>query len=274
MTVLGVSSAVAFGHVGLDAARLPLAWSGLDLAGAPTVLFSNHPGHGRFRGRALRPAEVEELAQGALDATPPGTLRAVMTGYLGDPDTAAVAAAAIDRARAEHPGVLVLVDPVMGDAGRVFVRDGVPEAIRAHLLPRADWITPNRFELALLAGRAAATRAEAAVDAAALAPGALVTSWDGDDVAPDAIETLAVVRGGAAARIAAPRLPRRFDGAGDCLAALFVAELLAGGAPEAAAARAVGRLQPILAATLAAGGRDLALTGPEWPAVPLAASPV
>ena len=58
----------------------------------------------------------------------------------------------IDTARADA-GVRVLVDPVMGDAGKgLYVRPEVAEVIRNELAPRADILTPNRWELGFLTG--------------------------------------------------------------------------------------------------------------------------
>ena len=51
---------------------------------------------------------------------------------------------------------------MIGDSGRgVFVRRGVPECIRERLVPAADIVTPNQFELDYLTGHKTVTRADA-----------------------------------------------------------------------------------------------------------------
>jgi Phosphomethylpyrimidine kinase len=57
---------------------------------------------------------------------------------------------------------------VIGDTGRgIFVRQGVPEFIKARMLPIADIVTPNQFELEYLADRTTSTMEDlvAAIDA-------------------------------------------------------------------------------------------------------------
>ena len=83
------------------------------------------------------------------------SLDAVLTGYFVTPDAVAAAAQAIRRIKEANPRVLVLVDPVLGDAGRLYVAQATAEAIRDVLIPIANIATPNLFELAWLVGAAA-----------------------------------------------------------------------------------------------------------------------
>jgi pyridoxine kinase len=237
--VLAIQSTVAFGHVGNAAATLPLQSLGHEVWAVDTVRFSNHPGHGRFRGRIVAPAEVAELLAGLADLGLYARTDAVLSGYLGDPGTGAVIAGAVALVKRANPAARYLCDPVMGDAGRLFVKPEVPAVLRDRLVPLADIVTPNVFELDLLTGA-----------------GLTETGLDGADVPADAIDTLAITPD-AAWCVRTPRLDRRFDGAGDCFAALLLGNLLLGEAPQRAVARAVSSLQPILEAT--GDARDLAL---------------
>ncbi len=72
----------------------------------------------------------------------------------------------------------------------------------------------------------------------------------------DAIDTL-IVTATRAWQVRAPRLARRFDGAGDCFVGLLLGRLLNGDPAPRATARAVSSLQAILEAT--GDARDLAL---------------
>ena len=67
---------------------------------------------------------------------------------------------AVTRVKAANPSALYCCDPVMGDVGRgFFVRPGIPEFLRDEVVPRADIITPNQFELEFLVGRSLVHRA-------------------------------------------------------------------------------------------------------------------
>ncbi len=63
-TILTIQSDVVFGHVGNAAARFALQRMGLDVLALPTVLFSNHPGHGGFRGRVTPVEDLRALLDG------------------------------------------------------------------------------------------------------------------------------------------------------------------------------------------------------------------
>ena len=43
-----------------------------------------------------------------------------------------------------------MLDPVLGDNGRIYVDKGLVGAMRDQLLPLASFVTPNQFELQLL----------------------------------------------------------------------------------------------------------------------------
>jgi pyridoxine kinase len=260
MNVLSIQSTVAFGHVGNAAAMLPLQCLGHEVWPIDTVRFSNHPGHGRFRGRIAPPEETAELIQGLEELGLLPQVDAVLSGYLGDPRTAELVARTVEAVKRANPAALYLCDPVMGDSGRLFVDPAIPELMRDRLVPLADIVTPNGFELGLLTGAAPTNHDEACRAARALVgrgPSLVVlTGFTGADTPNDAIDTLAVMRD-RAWLVRAPRLDRRFDGAGDCLVALLLGRLLNGDPPPRATARAVSSLQPILEAT--GDARDLAL---------------
>ena len=58
----------------------------------------------------------------------------------------------VDRVRGLNPAAIYCCDPVMGDVGRgMFVLPGLPQLIRDRVVPVADVVTPNAFELAYLA---------------------------------------------------------------------------------------------------------------------------
>ena len=158
MRLLSISSQVVAGHVGNAALAHPLACQGATLLAVPTVLFSNHPGYGRFAGRALPGEEVAALLAGLEAGGFLAGLDGLLTGYLGRPETALAAAEAAARLRAG--GCRYLLDPVLGDAGRLYVAEGIEAVVRDRLLPLAEAVTPNPFELERLTGQATGEAAQ------------------------------------------------------------------------------------------------------------------
>ena len=153
MKILSIQSSVAYGHVGNSAAVFPLQRLGHEVWPVLTVHFSNHTGYGAWRGPLLDPADVREVIAGIDDRGVLGECDAVLSGYQGDPAVGAVILDAVARVKAANPDAVYCCDPVMGDVGRgMFVRPGIPEFMRDTVVPQADILTPNHFELDFLAG--------------------------------------------------------------------------------------------------------------------------
>lgn len=272
MPVLSIQSSVVQGHVGNSAAVLPLQALGQEVWALNTVVLSNHPGRGAFGGRGVSPDDVAALVAGLGARDLFGQCDAVLSGYLGDPGMGSVVAGAVASVRARHASSLYLCDPVMGDADLahgegLYVRPELPDVFRDTLVPLADIVTPNRFELGVLTGQVLselrATRdAVAALREQMAARGpriVCVTSYDGADVPDDSIDTLLFCDEGTF-RIRQPRLNRRFDGAGDVFAALFLGYYLRTLNPLTALERATATMVPLLALTEERALLDLALT--------------
>jgi pyridoxine kinase len=152
MNILSIQSHVVYGHVGHQASTFPLQRLGHEVWSLPTVLYSNHLAKASFAGRKLEPQVLEELIGGLRKLDLLGRLDAVLTGYLGDAPTVPVAIGAWEAARATKPDVLFACDPVMGDDGALYVSKALAEAILLELVPRADILFPNIFELQHLSG--------------------------------------------------------------------------------------------------------------------------
>ncbi len=270
MKILSIQSSVAYGYVGNSAAVFPLQRLGHEVWPVLTVHFSNHTGYGEWRGPLLAPSDVADVIAGVADRGVLGEADAVLSGYQGDPAVGAVILDAVDRVKAANPAAVYCCDPVMGDVGRgMFVRPGIPEFMRDHVVPRADIITPNLFELAYLSGRSLSGRTTrtldevlAAVDAVrATGPrDVLVTSVLADD--DGSLDVVAVSDAGAWA-VTTPLLPISPNGGGDVTAALYLAHLHTTGSPAEALARTTSSVFAVLEATLAAGTRELQLVAAQ-----------
>src|SRR5438874_78812 len=135
--VLAISSHVVRGAVGLAATVPALQHIGHEVWALPTVLVASRPGLGRLVKRDVPSPELSDvLAALEADGCWP-SLDAVLTGYFPSPQCVVAAAVAIGRIKAARPGIAVLVDPVVGDAGRLYVSSATAEAIRDALLPLA-----------------------------------------------------------------------------------------------------------------------------------------
>jgi pyridoxine kinase len=265
--ILSIQSSVAYGHVGNSAAVFPLQRLGHEVWPVLTVHFSNHTGYGAWRGPLLAPTDVADVINGIEDRGVLGEADAVLSGYQGDPAVGAVILDAVARVKELNPNAVYCCDPVMGDVGRgMFVRPGIPEFMRDTVVPQADIVTPNHFELDFLADRTTTTLDEvlAAVDVVRdRGPrDVLVTSVLHDGLPENSLDVVAVSDEGAWA-VTTPLLPITPNGGGDVTAALYLAHLLETGSAPEALGRTVASVFAVLEATIAAGTRELALVAAQ-----------
>ncbi|MDZ7711625.1 MAG: pyridoxal kinase PdxY [Rhodovibrio sp.] len=262
MPVLCLNSHVAYGYVGNDAAGFCLRRLGVEAWQIDTVALSNHPGYGACTGRVVPAADLLALVDGVTARGVLAGTDALLSGYLGAGDQAAVVARAANSLRAANPRALVIADPVMGDTDPgLYVRREVADALAQEVVPLADVVTPNAFELGWLTRRPVENRDDALAAARALCatgPGlVIVTSI------PEGAESLGLlaVTGTRAWALSVPRLafPVAPNGAGDAIAGLIAAHLTRGAAPDQALAAAGNAIHRVLEATRDAGRRELAL---------------
>ena len=266
MRILSIQSSVAYGHVGNSAAVFPLQRLGHEVWPVLTVHFSNHTGYGAWRGPLLAPDDVHEVVVGIEERGVLPTCDAVLSGYLGSPAVTDVVIDAVRRVKAANPAATYTCDPVMGNAtSGCFVNPEIPPIIRESVVPVADILTPNQFELGFMTGHdglggpsAIDDVLAAADEVRAIGPSlVLVTSVDRLDAPADTIEMLAV-SGEGAWIVQTPRLPMKANGSGDITAALFTAHLKTG-SPADALARTASSVFAVLKETLDSGERELRL---------------
>jgi pyridoxine kinase len=265
--VLSIQSSVASGHVGNSAAVLPLQRLGFDVIAVPTVLLAHHPGQGRgWRGHKLLPAQIAELLSGLAERGALARCAAVLSGYLGQPEVADLVLRALAVVRVARPGALYLCDPVIGDDHTgVFVAPGIAEAIQGRLLPAADIVTPNRFELAHLSGRPVRDLAGALAASEVLrrmGPRLVVATGLELPDAPDTIGLLADAAD-ASSLVTTPRVPGLVHGTGDLFSALFLGQHLRTGTPERALELASAATFTVIERTHAAGADELQLVATQ-----------
>lgn len=260
--ILSIQSSVAYGHVGNSAAVFPLQRLGHEVWPVLTVHFSNHTGYGAWRGPLIPPSDVADVIEGVAERGVLPSIDAVLSGYQGAETMGAVILDAVAKVKAANPAAVYCCDPVMGDVDRgMFVRPGIPEFMRDEVLPHADILTPNHFELDFLAGGATTSvpsLLEAVDEVRARGPrDVLVTSVLTGDI-EDSLDVVAVSDEGAWA-VTTPRLPIAPNGCGDVTAALYLAHLRTTGAAPLALARTTASIFAVLEATIAAGTREIQL---------------
>jgi len=263
MRVLSIQSAVAYGHVGNSAAVFPLQRIGVEVLPVYTVNFSNHTGYGAWKGPLIPPADVAAVISGVEDRGVFPSIDVVLSGYQGSAGIADVIIDTVTRVKAANPSAIYSCDPVMGNAkSGCFVAPEIPVLLRERVVPVADIITPNQFELGFLTDTSPDTIEStlASVEAArAMGPRTvLVTSVERPDREPDTIEMLVVDDAGAWI-VQTPLLPMKANGSGDVTAALFTAHYRETGEAAVALARTASSVFALLSRTHASGERELQL---------------
>ena len=261
MKLLSIQSSVAYGHVGNSAAVFPLQRLGHEVWAVNTVHFSNHTGYGAWRGPLLPASDVRDVVIGVEERGAFPDVDAVLSGYQGGEDIGEVIIDAVARVKAANPAATYTCDPVMGNArSGCFVNPAIPVLLREKVVPVADIITPNQFELGFLTDTEPRTLEQilASADAARdMGPGTvLVTSVERADRPADTIEMM-VVNGDGAWLVRTPHLPMKANGSGDITSALFTAHLHTTGDPALALARTASSVFGVLRTTLESGEREL-----------------
>lgn len=245
--LLMISSYVAHDPVGLTAASPPLLQAGIEVVGLPTVVLSNHPIRQHIAGITLDPRLLGDMVRALDDNGWLASFDAIFSGYLPSVQHVETVAAAVTRLRALKPDALYICDPIFGDdPGGLYIDERSAHGIRDLLLPQADVLTPNRFELSWLSG----------VDVQSPSTAIEAISRLGRPIAagtsvPDGPATLATVMT-ANGRTFLGRVEKWTGvphGTGDVFAGCLTAKLMLGETPEKALAYAVAGVRSTLEAS-------------------------
>ncbi len=258
--IVVISSHVSHGCVGNRAMAFALERLGFRVWQVPTIILPRHPGHGPVEPIALPDAAFADH-MAALSGLPEVTeISAVLSGYLATPAQADAVAGFLGAVKAANPDAVYLCDPVIGDAGTLYVDEATAAAIRDILLPLAGIVTPNGFEAAWLAGQ----------------------EHDPDDPSPDVLEIAArlgarltvvtshpaLMRGQIANALIEKnavtlaehrRIESSAKGTGDLFAAMFLGRLMQGRSARAALQMASATVVDVVGATARSGNGNLDL---------------
>jgi pyridoxine kinase len=224
--VLSISSQVVYGHVGNSAVAFVMQRMGHDVLAVPTIILSNRPGYEAIAGERADPEKLNAMLEAVLENGWLADVDAVLTGYVPTAEHAEFCRSWIARLKTSNPNAIYLCDPIIGDEpGGIYIDKAAANAVRDLLLPLADIVTPNAFELHWLSGRAIPDAASAVAAARALArPAVVVTS------APAGSGMIAniLVEGRKTAATASPRRTVQARGTGDFFGGVFLAHRLRG----------------------------------------------
>jgi len=255
--VIVISSHVVRGTVGNRAAVFALETLGHPVWALPTVILPWHPGHGKSTRVVLSPEDFDAMIFDLIHAPWRGEIKAVLTGYLGSAAQVRSVARLVESLRGDNPDLLYMCDPVCGDEKGLYIAEETAVAIRDSLIPLASIATPNRFELAWIAGAPLETNGQIMEAALALGPSRmLVTS---------AMPLMAGSTGnlylsGRNALLAEHRLvPNPPNGTGDLLAAIFLSRLMEDLTEERRLMTATASVFEIVARTAKRGADELTL---------------
>lgn len=239
-TVLCIHDLPGFGRAGLSVIVPVLSALGVQAVAVPTAVLSTHTGGlgtpARLASPGYGPAALEHYKRLGLQ------FDCIYSGYLAD----AAQARLVEQSIELWPDALSVVDPVMGDNGRMY-RGLTPEMVSAMytLCTRAGLILPNTTEAALLLGDPMpGVTGEPALPAAQaqarrltrICPRVLITGVP----AGRGIACVGADRADGESTVRTPRLPKSFHGTGDIFGAVLVGRLLQGNVlPAAAQAAAV-----------------------------------
>lgn len=226
----------------------------------PTILLPWHPGHGKGTRIVAPTAEFAAIAADLAASPKLGKLGGVMSGYLGDPDQAASVAELVKAVKAANADAPYLCDPVLGDhtgstGGGLYVPKATAEAIRDELVPLADILTPNCFELGWLTQREVESELQALSAARSLGNKRVLITTSPALRRNAIANLLAGPRGAVAAEHAA--IPNPPHGTGDLIAGLFLSNLLEGRDDEDALKRASASVFELVARSVKKGADEL-----------------
>ena len=227
--ILSLQSNVMHGYVG-NRASLPIYQAfGIETDHLDTVRLAAHPGHGTITRDILDGGMMAALFEDYLKL--PDAMRpdAVHIGYFGAQDQVEVTAAFITTLKSRYRDLIILLDPVFGDHGKAYISDTIITSVTEQLLPLADILTPNQFELGLLSGEEVTdiTQAEKALHLMEEAYGQTIiaTGISEKTSQQNNVHDMLIDKGRISYQ-SAPKKAHGVSGSGDAFAALFLAHIL------------------------------------------------
>ena len=250
---LVISSQVAASSVGANNTAFCLRRLGVETIVLPTTLMGRHPGWGDPGGRVTTAEILADMWQGI--AAQNLQFDAIVTGFMGSVENTALAASIIHQLKSKNPDISVIVDPVMGDNGKLYVPVDVAEAITTQLIPKADIVTPNVWEFSHIVQSSFKNRDDVKTALLDYSGCALVTSVEHQSL----IGALSYHPNGLTyiGHQAFGKIP---NGGGDTVTGILAAHVLNGKTEEDAALRAISSVFSIMKTAVETNASEFPLT--------------
>eukprot|EP00040_Diaphanoeca_grandis_P021807 m.116463 g.116463 ORF g.116463 m.116463 type:complete len:312 (+) comp28505_c0_seq1:22-957(+) len=264
--VLSIQSHVVHGYVGNKSAVFPLQLLGMEVDAINTVQFSNHTGYPSFTGEKLGHDQLWSLIEG-LEKNSLLKYTHLLTGYMGSAALLDIVARVAKKLKEINPDLIYVCDPVLGDNGKLYVPPELVPLYRSKIIPLADIITPNQFEVEQLTDGGPVVSIEDAYKRMQQlhtlgASTVVVSSLDANIVPQGEMKVL----GSFVSNVVAPytfcldfkRVDGHFTGTGDLFAALFMAWCYKTPTkPHVATERAIASIQSVIQRTAQANANSV-----------------
>ncbi|QYK02752.1 pyridoxal kinase PdxY [Shewanella psychrotolerans] len=147
--IISIQSHVVFGHAGNSSAVFPLQRMGMEVWPIHTVQFSNHTQYQQgWTGRAFSADHIDELICGIDNIGKLSDCEAILSGYQGSAEQCQAIVNTVNKVKAKNINAIYVCDPVMGDPEKgCILAEGITEQLVSQIMPIADVIVPNQFEL-------------------------------------------------------------------------------------------------------------------------------
>mmetsp|Transcript_13963 Transcript_13963/g.28180 ORF Transcript_13963/g.28180 Transcript_13963/m.28180 type:complete len:300 (-) Transcript_13963:28-927(-) len=244
--ILSIQSHVVSGYVGNKSAVFPLQLLGFDVDIVNSVHFSNHTGYENgFTGDVMSGGQLRNILDGLEKNGLLSTVGHLLTGYIGSESFLSAVIDVIRTTRKYSNQLRYICDPVLGDDDKFYVPESLVQVYIDTVIPEADVITPNQFEVEKLTGiqvDSIATARQACQRLHDIGPGLVcITSvlLPEKETSSQKMCMIASQRckddgkEDSVWKIDFPMLPGQYTGTGDLCAALLLAHTASSPLPEA-----------------------------------------
>ena len=252
--IISIQSHVVFGHAGNSSAVFPLQRMGMEVWPIHTVQFSNHTQYQQgWTGRAFSADHIDELISGIDNIGKLSDCEAILSGYQGSAEQCQAIINTVSKVKAKNINAIYVCDPVMGDPEKgCILADGITEQLINQVMPIADVIVPNQFELSQFT-KMEITNLEQAKSACekalALGPKMVLVKHLHSSLANTFTMMLATHSGCYICQRPQLAFDKQPVGVGDLISALFTGGLLKGMSPVAAFEHAASASYGVLKVT-------------------------
>ncbi|XP_076753295.1 pyridoxal kinase [Xylocopa sonorina] len=247
--ILSIQSHVVSGYVGNKSATFPLQLLGFEVDVINSVQLSNHTGYKVIKGQVLNDKDLEDLINGLVQNDLDDYTH-LLTGYVGSASFLRKVAEVVHTLKRKNPDLIYVCDPVMGDNGKMYVPEALKDIYKKEIVPLADIVIPNQFELELLSDTNTSTMSElqnAIRKVHKVGPQTIAVS--STEIGDKLTTVISTKKDNQLIKIDIPKIPSSFTGSGDLFAALFLAHTHLQDNIKTAAEKTVNSLYNVLLKT-------------------------